>query len=183
MRRLPFAGLAGPVACPYRSEGLAVPKITRKVLPAAPKPDAERGKMDDPQPTAKKEGERLAVNLFDLLRLDPLIRQLMLGGKLDLAKAIKVDAERLDETAVEFTCDLLTAACCCDAIRLHDRGTEPYPTRVYLMRRNGTVWERLPHATILTLVEDGRVLLSPKVFRVEAVPVAPTPPKEFVRLF
>lgn len=109
--------------------------------------------------------ERLSLNLFDLDRTDQLMRQLLLGGKLDLTQAIWVDKSRMDETAVAFTCDLLTAACICDTLRGHDRRAGDYPTRVYLQK--AVAWNRLPNDMMLALVEDGKVVLNPRVFTIE----------------
>lgn len=115
--------------------------------------------------------DRLAINLYDLMRVDEFIRAQLVGGKINLDRAavIKVDPDRLDETAVEFTCGIVTAACIADTIRTHDRAAKQYPSRVYL--RRATAWNRLPAEATLALVEDGKVLLNPKVFKVE-LPVA-----------
>ena len=54
-----------------------------------------------PEP-APQNGPRLAINLYDLDRIDPMIRGSLLGGKLDLTAPVRIDPERLDETAVAF---------------------------------------------------------------------------------
>lgn len=115
-------------------------------------------------------GERLAINLFDATdrtRISEDTLGLLLGGKLDRDRGsvIRVDPGRPDETAVPFSCDLLTAACVADTIREHDRLAKDYPCRVYL-NRGGRSWERIPCDTRLTLVVGEKVVLNPKVFRV-----------------
>ena len=111
--------------------------------------------------------ERLALNLFDIDRIDPLIG-IVMGGKLDLSKAIKVDPDRLDETAVAFSCDLLTAACICDTIRTHDKAVKDYPTRVYIFRRSA--WSKVAGQGHLSIVVDNKCVLNPKIF--SSVPAA-----------
>ncbi len=115
--------------------------------------------------------ERLAINLIDLDRVDSMIRHMLLGGKLDLShkNVIQVDKDRFDETGVVFTCDLLTAACVCDTIRTHDKNAGDYPTRVYLFRARA--WSKVSGATLLSVVEDGVVILNPEVFPVEVEPI------------
>ncbi len=91
--------------------------------------DSERSDQEGQQ------AERLALNLFDCDRIEPIVRQMMLGGKLVL-EPIRVDPQRGDEVGVEFSCDLLTAAALCDVIRSHDRELGDRPTRVYVFRRS-----------------------------------------------
>ena len=104
----------------------------------------------------------LAVNLPDLDRVSPFIREILLRGKITLKKAILVDRDRYDELAVKFTCDLLTAACACDVLRTKDRREKRYPTRVYL--RTKKAWTKIPGDKALTLVKDGDLRLNPEVF-------------------
>jgi hypothetical protein len=106
--------------------------------------------------------EKLAINLFDLDRVDPTIRQILLGGKVDLTNAIKMDKNRFDEAGVAFICPLLQAASICDIVRSHDRELGDFPTRVYLMRV--AAWEKLPNAAVLTLILDGKTMLNPAIF-------------------
>ena len=120
--------------------------------------------------------EKLAVNLFDLDRVQPTIRELMLGGKLDTSQAIQMDKDRMDEAGVVFSCDLLTAACICDTIRSHDRVAGLYPTRVYVCKRS---WSKVPGTVALAKVEDQVLKLNPEVFteeqvKIEAPRIAPT---------
>lgn len=119
--------------------------------------------------------KRLAINMFDLSRVDESIRGVILRDKLDLRResVILLDKNRLDETAIPFTCDLLSAACICDVIREHDRRAGDYPARVYY--RRATVWEKLPATAILSLVRPGKVILNPGVFRVDIEAGSPLP--------
>lgn len=111
---------------------------------------------------AKPEGvEAIAVVIADLDRIVPSIRQMALSGKLDLSTPIRVDPERMDETAVRFSCDLLTAATLCDVIRANDRKAGDHPTRVWVKRR---AWTKLPGTAMLTLIERGAVVLDPEWF-------------------
>lgn len=136
-------------------------------MPKAPPDDDE----ELPDPTFATEArERLAVNLFDLDRMNPDVRAMLLGGKLDLAGgAIRVDDSRLDETGVTFSCDLLTAASICDVIRNQDRIVGDYPTRIYVFRR---AWSRLPGDEVLTEVVVGKVRLRRRTFA--SLPVTST---------
>lgn len=109
--------------------------------------------------------ERLAINLFDLDRINLTIRGMLLADKLDASRAIPMDRDRGDERAVEFSCDLLTAATVCDTIRSHDRKAGEAPTRVYLWRGS---WSKLGGSVVLTqLMGDGRCRLSPEFFASE----------------
>jgi len=107
---------------------------------------------------------RLAINLFDLDKISPFIRdQMGLASKLDAAGgAIKVDADRPDETAVAFSCDALAAACLLDVIRQHDRSAGDRPCRAYANRGRG--WTKLPADAVLTEARDGKLRLNPSLF-------------------
>jgi hypothetical protein len=115
--------------------------------------------QDDPPPRK----ERIGVNLFDLQRVLPEVRGMLLAGKVDVSRVYTTDPRRGDERAVEFTCPLLDAACICDVLREHDRRAGDDPTRVYLRREK--VWEKLPAESLLSVVEDGECVLNPKLFR------------------
>jgi hypothetical protein len=118
--------------------------------------------------------ERLAVNLFDCDRIEPTVRQMMLGGKLKL-EAIRVDPDRGDEVGVEFCCDLLTAAAICDVIRSHDRELGDCLTRVYVFRRT---WTKLSSTAVLSRIgKDGILRLSEELFAREVKP-APWKPAQ-----
>lgn len=109
---------------------------------------------------------KLAICLYDLDRVDPTIRGALLGGKLDLSKPILTDPDRMDETAVAFRCDLLSAACIIDTIRAHDFLAGDHPTRCYLSR-TGKTWTKLPGRVVLSRAVKGKISLSPDVFGVE----------------
>ena len=119
--------------------------------------------------------ERLALNVFDLDRLDPVLRARLLKGRLDL-RAVRPDPDRGGETAVAFSCDPLTAALICDLLRSEDRRAGDVPTRVYLRRNK--VWVRLSASDVLTEVgEDGKATLSHDLFPPEPVEYVPPPVK------
>lgn len=114
---------------------------------------------------AKEERrERLALNLWDLEKLvHPTVRLLMnLGNNMDLANAIWVDRDRLDETAVAFICPLLQAACIVDVLRSENRRHGERAVRIYLKRAEA--WTRLPEVTVLTVLKDGHAELNPLWF-------------------
>lgn len=117
---------------------------------------------------------RLAVNIADLTRVDPLVCELLLAGKLDPARrVVRTDPRRLDEAAVELTCDLLTAACACDVLREHDRRAGDHPCRVYV--RAAEAWRKLPHGAVLTMVRSGEPVLDPRWFPADAPAVEAAP--------
>lgn len=135
------------------------------------------------QEIAGRRRERLAINLFDLERIEPHVRRLLRLGELLGREPIRVDAERPDEVGVEFACDLLQAACLCDVLRLGDRNGGRYPTRVYLHRERA--WTRLPGHAVLSVVDPrdadrtGRpepVLLNPQWFAPLPAELPPPPP-------
>lgn len=122
-----------------------------------------------PLPQKKSRPEKLAVNLFDLDHLHPAVRAAALGGKL-AGEAVRVDDERIDETAVEFRCPLLTAASALDVLRSEARKAGDPPIRAYIKRQGW--WQRLPHAAVLTRVREGKVELSPEWFPPPALETA-----------
>lgn len=101
---------------------------------------------------------RIAVNLVDLERVDPLLRQILLGGKLDVDRLVMVGKE----VAVAFTCDLLTAAATCEGLRLFDGKADRYPTRVYVNR--GQAWVKLSGTDKLVRVEGNKCALDRDTF-------------------
>ena len=139
-------------------------------------PKIDEVKAGVPAVSSQKNGHvhhRLAINLFDLTRIDPLVRQMLgLAAQLDAAAGpIRMDKDRPDETAVAFRStdedDLLKAAAVCDVVRSNDRKVGDAPTRTYLKRQ---VWVRLPSAAVLTLVgENGDLRLNSEWFP-EAAP-------------
>ena len=129
-----------------------------------------------PWTSPRTEPAQLAVNICDLTRIDPTVRAMLLGGKLDVASGpIRTDPERLDESAIAFSCDLLTAACCLDVMRDHDRRAGDYPTRCYV--KTASVWNKLPGRATLTVtitdkyLEHGKVVLNPEWFPHAVAPV------------
>lgn len=144
--------------------------------PLKPKPPVPAAPAAPAVPSPIKNGrEQLAVNVFDLDRLEPSVRALMLAGKLD-GSLIRIDPERPDEAGAVLSCDLLAAACLLDVIRSQDRKAGDYPTRVYLKKRT---WSRIPSDAILTLLVDGTLMLNPAYFGVH---LAPIPPKAATRV-
>lgn len=117
----------------------------------------------------KESRPRLAINLFDLDHLHPVVRASALAGKLG-KEAVRVDDERMDETAVEFTCDLLTAASVLDVLRSEARKTDDPPIRAYIKKQGW--WQRIPHIAVLTRVREGKVELSPEWFPPPALETA-----------
>ena len=105
----------------------------------------------------------LAVCIADLTRIEPVILEMLLAGRLEpAAKPVRMDPDRPDEAAVELTCDLLTAATVIDIIRDHDRRAGDHPCRAWLRRDRS--WVKLPGAAVLTLTVDGRMILNPEWF-------------------
>src|SRR5258708_5913057 len=94
--------------------------------------------------SAEARKERLAINLVDLDRIEPVVRSILISPYVNKnpADIVKADRDRMDEMAVIFTCHLLQAACICDTIRNKDRAAGQYPTRIYLQKREGLAWER-----------------------------------------
>lgn len=123
----------------------------------------------------------LALNIADLTRVDPLIRGMLLQGKIMRGEApIWTDKSRGDECAVRMCCDLLTAATTADVLRSNDRKVGDHPLRTYISR-DGITWTKLPHSAVLTEVINGRVELAVKWFpeMVEMVPASALPPSKF----
>lgn len=128
---------------------------------------------------------RLAINVHDPDRLDDVTRQSLLGPVSFVRPLIWVDKNVEDEQALEFACDLLTAATVCDVIRMHDKKAGDVPCRVYVMRQrharqldavNPSTWVKLPADALLTIISGGRCILNPKLFPSEEIAsVAYTP--------
>lgn len=112
----------------------------------------------------------LALNLFDLDRLDPQLRASLLGGKLDLSRPIRLG--KADEVAVGLVCSTLTAALAIDVIRSEDRRHGDEPTRAYIHRGD---WERLDPSAVLTVMREGKSRLNPIFFSrvLESSPAKP----------
>lgn len=119
--------------------------------------------------------EFLAVNLFDLDRVEPMVRQALLADTLDLDSVIKADDDKPDERAVRFKCPFLRAALICDILRNHDRQVGDPPTRIYMSRMSGPFrvgWRKLPGNLVLTATVNDKVTLNPLLFEEGAREVA-----------
>ena len=131
-----------------------------------------------PKIVEEERSEKIALNLFDLERLDPWFRQKMdLKRKLDMDRPIKTDWDRVetkDEVALVFTCPLLEAALTCDLIRNYNRSVGDWPVRLYIKKKS---WARVPSYRILTVLENGKAALNPLVFPTE-IPLAEVTPPE-----
>ena len=128
-----------------------------------------------PQPRKPAPGSYLlAVHLFDLDRVDPMIREFMLVKNLDARSPIRLDPDDALQVGVPFKCDTLMAACICDTLRVHDKRIGDPPTRVYL-RRRGT-WSLIPDEAILTKVVNGSPRLDPMLFPDSVKLVKANPP-------
>lgn len=120
-----------------------------------------------PTPVFESSAPALAVNIADLTRLHPSIRQMILQGRIDpKAAPIRTDRERPDEAAVELRGDLVTVASIVDILREHDGRAGEYPIRAYI--RRGKTWTKLPGNATLTLVLNNDVVLNPEHFPNEA---------------
>ena len=127
--------------------------------------DALAVEVEEPQSWRGSPSVQVAVNLCDLDRVAQIIRDSLLSGKLDATEAVITDFNMLDESAVRFTCDPLTAACICDTLRNHDKAVGQHQTRCYV--KNAKSWIKVPGNVPLTVVEGGVVKLNPEVFRVK----------------
>jgi hypothetical protein len=134
---------------------------------------SERVKKVDPEPGQNHDGVRLGINIFDIDRIDSVMREMMrLTEKIDRTP-IRFDPSRMDEGGVAFSCSLLDAACLCDVIRSHDRRAGDFPTRVYVFRK---AWSKLPSHAVLTRVrEDGKCVLNPEWFGEREIVVSAPP--------
>lgn len=124
--------------------------------------------------------EQLAINLYDLDRLDPDTRQKLLKGRVSPnSRPIKMDWDRKDakdEVAILLEGSLLENALCCDIIRDLDVKAGDFPTRLYIKRQE---WSRIPSGLRLTIItgepSNWKTKLNPDIFKIEALPL--TPPK------
>lgn len=125
----------------------------------------------------------LALNLADLSRSAPEVRGPLLAGKLNLREPVRPDPARPLDAAVEFTCDLATAAAAADVLRDQDRAAGDRPTRAYLKSRRGGNWVQLSADAVLCRVVSGRVLPNADVFRPDVRPTdLVAPPVRPVRM-
>ena len=113
-------------------------------------------------------GEKLAVTLTDLDRLPTDAKARYLGGRLDLAKTVKVGA---GIPAVAFKCDLLQAALVCDLLRSEDRKAGDAPTGVWVKRRDS--WYKVSERLLLTLTVADEGALNPDLFADAVIEGAP----------
>lgn len=126
---------------------------------------------DKPEPD--DEGLALAINLIDLERVPPQVREELFGhGLFHLhPRPIWMDTDKMEETGLAFACQLLQAAAICDFLRENDCKVGQTPTRVYMRRVRA--WQKLAGDVIL--VKYGK--LNPAVFPPErAVVVKPAFP-------
>lgn len=141
--------------------------------------DWENRRMSHGIPGPSATGLTLAINLIDLERVAPQVREELFGhGLLLLDPApIWMDKEDMEETGLAFACNLMQAAAICDILRGHDRKVGQPPTRVYL--RKIKAWTKLAGDVILVLYGK----LNPAVFPSErAVVVAPVFPTRARRI-
>ncbi len=153
-----------------------MPKVPIRKKPVEPTLEQIRAEGGTPvdmrgNPLIPERTEQLAICLFDIDRVDPLIRQMLLGGKLE-AKALRMDEHRPDETAVLFVCSLLDAATTCDIVRNHDRQHGDPPTRVWLRKSPEHSWIRQPGHAVFSVVNGNGLELHPWTFPPPAAVVA-----------
>lgn len=132
-----------------------------------------------------RSGCGLALNLADLSRARPEVRGPLLKDKLNLREPVRPDPRDPLEVAVQFTCDLATAAAATDVLREHDRAAGDRPTRAYLRceRAGRTWWVRLSASAVLSTVVGGRTCPNPHVFRPDVRPAdLVAPPVRTVRM-
>lgn len=123
-------------------------------------------------PVKKEPNFKLGINLEDLDRIDPIMRQRLLHKRLDLENPVRIATNSL-EVAIPFVCNLRDAATICDIIRSEDRKAGDAPTRIYL--KNGTRdWKRTSPNTLFGVQVKGQLHLNPQVFN---VPIEHTPPE------
>jgi len=144
----------------------------------------------DNTPQAKRQ-EKLAINLFDLERLDPLLRAKLLKGRVeqDRNRLVVTSFKGLDDLSKEakqlimqqrtfllFICPLREAAQICDIIRNEDR-LEGRPTTHVCLQSNlqgnlqslqslhkDGAWVILDDDVSLCSISAGRCVLNPAVF-------------------
>lgn len=119
-------------------------------------PTTSKGNTTDAEKRIK-----FAINLYDIDHINPFIRGIMLKGKVNTETPIRVDKNKPDETAVEFTCDLLTAALTIDVLRNEQRKVNSPSIRAYIYKKT---WRRIPYNQVLTVIDEGKTKLAPDVF-------------------
>ncbi len=116
-----------------------------------------------PTPIAIEE-HRIAIAVDDVLRMEPLLRSNLVGGRLSKTH-VRIEQGDSRVAAVEFTCPAIEAAAICDVIRDQDRDAEESPSRVYVWR--GKTWSRVPADVELVVGEFAageQPVLNPKLF-------------------
>lgn len=127
----------------------------------------------------KKREHRIAINVVDLGQVDSGTRIMLFGNNIAWGSPIRVDPDRVDETAVELTAPTLVAAATVDVLQSERRRYGEQPARVYLFKRG--VWVKVPKGVLLTLtlLHDKKTILNPEVFGAKevtsAVPIGPKP--------
>lgn len=123
--------------------------------------------------------EQLAINLFDADRLDPLIRQRILLGKVDVHIPIYIDRKRPDEVALRFISPLLEAALACDILCSEARKLNDPPPRIYILRPGREWWKQLPPDAVMIEIVEGKSYLHETIFPGQGRPrnEAPLHPK------
>lgn len=98
--------------------------------------------------------ELVAVNLFDLDRIDEETRQGCLAGRLDPYATFDVDTGRKSDVGVRFKTDqdLLTCCCICDIIRGVQRKKGVKVLRVYVSTDHGKSWRTIGSSVLLSLI-------------------------------
>jgi hypothetical protein len=129
-------------------------------------------------PLKERRKEQLAINLFDLDKLETTLRLFVTGGKLDFKRPVRV-GEAVAETAIPFSCELLEAATACDVLQGELRKVKLDPVRVYLLKAAFEAnWVKLPVATQFTLIHGNEVILNPQVFGRKAAQDVPAVAKK-----
>lgn len=125
-----------------------------------------------PKLPVDKPRERLAISLFDLDSVDPILRQKLFAGRVNLVKQAVIRIET--DAAVELTCDLLAAAIVCDILRAENRREGDSVTKVYIHR--GKAWTKLSSTIILTAMgSDKQPQLNYEIFTSELELAPPVP--------
>lgn len=116
--------------------------------------------------------EQVAINLFDLERIDTAVRNSLLIGRLDPISSFDVDTGRKSDVAVKFSSDqeLLPCCCICDIIRSTQRAEGDRVLRVYVSIDYGESWKLVGSNDLLTLADqadkdsENPIRLNPDIF-------------------
>ena len=104
-----------------------------------------------PELNGQGDCSQLAIDLFDLDRVDPLLQERLLTGRLDGSGIVKVSPK---QRAVALSCPLLEAAMMCEAIRRLNRAAGDRVVRIYFRPVGKSRWVQLPMEMVL-LSRDG----------------------------